>query len=44
MYRMLQERLTDAALEGLPEVIRQDVDRYYARHRRQYRGSNTPGR
>jgi hypothetical protein len=35
---MLQERLTDAALEGVPEVTKQDVERHYARHRRQYRG------
>jgi foldase protein PrsA len=35
---MLQQRLTDAALEGVPEVTKQDVDRYYARHRRRYRG------
>jgi hypothetical protein len=35
---MLQDRLTDAALEGVPEVTKQDVDRYYTRHRRRYRG------
>jgi hypothetical protein len=35
---MLQQRLTDAAVEGVPEVTKQDVERYYARHRRQYRG------
>jgi hypothetical protein len=36
---MLQERLTDAAVKGVPEVTQQDVDRYYARHRRRYRGT-----
>ena len=34
----LQERLNDAAVAGVPEVTKADVDRYYARHRRRYRG------
>jgi SurA N-terminal domain len=35
---MLQEGLSDAAVEGVPKVTEEDVDRYYARHRRRYRG------
>jgi hypothetical protein len=33
---MLQQRLTDAAVAAVPGVTREDVTRYYARHRRQY--------
>jgi hypothetical protein len=35
---MLQRRLTRAATADVPKVTRRDVDRYYARHRRQFRG------
>lgn len=33
---MLQRRLTRAATADVPEVTRQEVDRYYARHRRRF--------
>jgi hypothetical protein len=35
---MLQRRLTRAALASVPDVTRQEVDRYKARHPRQYAG------
>jgi hypothetical protein len=35
---MRQRRLTRAATADVPKVTRRDVDRYYARHRRQFRG------
>jgi hypothetical protein len=34
---MLQQRLTRAVTAGVPEVTRQEVERYYARHQRRYR-------
>jgi hypothetical protein len=37
-FDLLQRRLTRAATEDVPEVTRRDVDRYYAGHRRQFRG------
>jgi hypothetical protein len=35
---ILQQRLVRSATGDIPEVTRQDVDRYYARHRQQFRG------
>jgi hypothetical protein len=37
-FDVLQRRLTRAATADVPKVTRRDVDRYYARHRRQFRG------
>ena len=37
-FDMLQQRLFRAATADVPEVTRQDVERYYARHRRRFRG------
>jgi hypothetical protein len=37
-FDILQQRLTRAATADIPAVTRQDVDRYYARHRQQFRG------
>jgi hypothetical protein len=37
-FDMLQRRLTRAATANVPEVTRQEVDRYYARHRRRFSG------
>jgi hypothetical protein len=34
---MLQQRLEDAAVEAVPDVTKEDIDRFYARHRRRYR-------
>ena len=35
-FAMLQRRLTRAAAKGVPAVTKEDVDRYYAEHRRRY--------
>jgi hypothetical protein len=35
-FDMLQRRLTRAAAADVPAVTKEDVDRYYARHRRRY--------
>jgi hypothetical protein len=37
-FDLLQRRLTRAAAANVPEVTEEDVDRYYAQHRRRYRG------
>jgi hypothetical protein len=37
-FDILQRRLTRAATADVPEVTRQDIDRYYARHRRRFSG------
>jgi hypothetical protein len=37
-FDTLQRRLTRAATADVPKVTRRHVDRYYARHRRQFRG------
>lgn len=39
-FDILQRRLTEQAVATVPEVTRADVDRYYARHRRRYRGQS----
>jgi SurA N-terminal domain len=42
-FDMLQRRLTRAAIADVPKVTGEAVDRYYARHRREFRGL-TPSR
>jgi hypothetical protein len=37
-FDMLQRRLIRAATANVPEVTREDVERYYARHRRRFSG------
>jgi SurA N-terminal domain len=37
-FDMLQQRLTRAAIADVPKVTRGAVDRYYARHRREFSG------
>jgi foldase protein PrsA len=37
-FDILQRRLTRAATADVPKVTRRQVDRHYARHRRQFRG------
>jgi hypothetical protein len=37
-FDMLQRRLTRAAIADVPNVTRGAIDRYYARHRREFRG------
>jgi hypothetical protein len=37
-FHMLQRRLIGAATANVPEVTSDEVDRYYARHRRRYSG------
>jgi hypothetical protein len=37
-FDMLQRRLTRAATANVPEVTREEVERYYARHRRRFSG------
>jgi hypothetical protein len=37
-FDMLQRRLTRAATANVPEVTGEEVDRYYARHRRRFSG------